>query len=76
MSLGTGALKVSGVPDAKAAERYVWQPWNVGTTNQNPSPGAWRTEGPENKGDMVPPIPNLTPSTNNLKPRLTTTTCT
>ena len=25
------------------------------------------SEGPMNRGDMAPPIPNLTPSTNNLK---------
>ena len=37
MSLGTGALKVSGVPDAIAAERYPWHPWNVGTTQSKPS---------------------------------------
>ena len=36
MSLGTGALKVSGVPDAIAAERYPWQPWNTGTTQSKP----------------------------------------
>ena len=32
MSLGTSALKISGVPDAIAAGRYPWQPWNAGTT--------------------------------------------
>jgi len=42
--------------------------------NQNPSPGTWRTEVAVNKGDMVPPILNLTPSTKNLKPKLTTAT--
>ena len=36
MSAGTGALKVSGVPDAIAAERYPWQPLNVGTTRSKP----------------------------------------
>ena len=29
MSLGTGALKVSRVPDAIVAGRYPWQPWNA-----------------------------------------------
>jgi len=32
MSLGTGALKVSGVPKPEAARRYPWQPWKAGTT--------------------------------------------
>ena len=35
MSLGTCALKVSGVPDAIAAGRYPWQPWNTGTTQMS-----------------------------------------
>ena len=74
MSLGTGALKVSGVPDAIAAERYPWQPWKVGTTQSKPSFRCLENGGSREqaKGDMVPPIPNLTPSTKNLKPRLTT----
>ena len=29
MSLGTGALKISRVPDAIVAGRYPWQPWNA-----------------------------------------------
>ena len=33
MSLGTGALKVSGVPKPEAARRYPWQPWKAGTTH-------------------------------------------
>jgi len=33
MSLGTGALKVSGVPKPEAARRYPWQPWKAGTTD-------------------------------------------
>ena len=40
MSLGTGALKVSGVPDTIAARGYTWQPWNAGTTqNERPLTG-------------------------------------
>ena len=29
MSSGTGALKISRVPDAIVAGRYPWQPWNA-----------------------------------------------
>ena len=36
MSLETGALHVSGVPDVIAAGRYPWQPWNAGTTQSKP----------------------------------------
>ena len=33
MSLGTGALKVSGVPKPEATRRYPWQTWKAGTTH-------------------------------------------
>jgi len=33
MSLGTGALKVSGMPKPETARRYPWQPWKAGTTH-------------------------------------------
>jgi len=33
MSLGTGALKVSGVPKPYAASGYPWQPWKARTTH-------------------------------------------
>ena len=40
MSLGTGALKVSRVPDAIAAGRYPWLPWNAGNhPNEHPLAG-------------------------------------
>ena len=40
MNLGAGALKVSGVPDAIAAGRYPWQPWNAGNhPNERPLTG-------------------------------------
>ena len=38
MRLGTGALKVSGVPDAIVAGRYPWQPWNALKISENNLP--------------------------------------
>ena len=35
MSLGTFALKASGVPNAIAKGRHPWQPWNTLTTQTN-----------------------------------------
>ena len=44
MSLGAGALKVSGGPNAISMATL-----EAGTTQRNPSPGAWRMEGPINR---------------------------
>ena len=38
MSFGTGALKVSRVPDAILAGRYPWQPWNALKISENNLP--------------------------------------
>ena len=46
MSLRAGALKVSGGPKAISREEVSMATQEVGTTQRNPSPGAWRTEGP------------------------------
>ena len=50
MSLGTGALKVSGMPDAIAAERYPWQPWNAATTQSKPFSRCMENEGTHERG--------------------------
>ena len=38
MRLGTAALKVSRVPDAIVAGRYLWQPWNALKISENNLP--------------------------------------
>ena len=38
MSLGSGALKVSRVPDAIVARKYAWQPWNALKISENNLP--------------------------------------
>ena len=67
MSLRAGALKVSGGPNAISREEVSMATQEVGTTQRDPSPGAWRTGW---QGDLVPPItyktnpqaPNNSPS--------------
>ena len=49
MSMGEGALKVSGGPNAISREEVSMATLEVGTTQINPSPGAWRTEQPVNR---------------------------
>ena len=49
MSLGAGALKVSGGPNAISREEVSMATLEAGTTQRNPSPGAWRTERPVNR---------------------------
>ena len=46
MSLRAGALKVSGGSNAISREEVSMTTQEVGTTQRDPSPGAWRTEGP------------------------------
>jgi len=38
MTLGTGALRVSRVPDAIVAGSYPWQPWNALKISENNLP--------------------------------------
>ena len=45
-------------------------PWNAGTTQSKPFSWCLAKGGTANRGDMVPPIPNLPPSTSNRKPWL------
>ena len=49
MSLGAGALKVSGGPNAISREEVSMATLEAGTTPRNPFPGAWRMEGPVNR---------------------------
>ena len=49
MSLEAGALKVSRGPNAISREEVSTATLEVVTTQRNPSPGAWRTEGPVNR---------------------------
>ena len=67
MSLGAGALKVSGGPSAISREEVSMETPEVGTAQRNPSPGALRTEGPVNS-DLVPPITQTNPQAPNNSP--------
>ena len=37
------------------AKEVTRQPWKREPPKTHPSPGAWRTEGPANRGSLVPP---------------------
>ena len=49
MSLETGAWKVSGEQQPLVRGEVSMATLEVGTTQGNPSPGAWRMEGPKNR---------------------------
>ena len=49
MSLGAGALMVSGGAKYNKQRGGTMATLEAGTTQRNPSPGAWRTEGPVNR---------------------------
>ena len=67
MSLGAGALKVSRGPNAISREEVSMATLEAGTTQRNPSPGAWRMERPVNRVTWYrSDHPNRSPSTKQL----------
>ena len=61
MSLGAGALKVCRGPNAISREEVSMATLEAGTTQRNPSPGAWRTKGPVNRVTWYLPSPKQIP---------------
>ena len=63
MSLGAGALKVSGGPNAISREEVSMVTLEAGTTQRNTSPGDWRTKGSPKqipKHQTTPPTTQIT----------------